>query len=108
MPDHIFVNVEYSLVKIVFNDITYIEGFKDYIKIHLTSLSKAVLTRMSLRAMEDILPRTKFVRTHKSFIVSIGKVTSIKRDFICVQEIEIPVGESFKENIPFITGNQNK
>jgi two-component system LytT family response regulator len=107
-PEHIFVNVEYSLVKIVFNDITYIEGFKDYIKIHLTASSKAVLTRMSLRAMEDILPRTKFVRTHKSFIVSIDKVTSIKRDFICIQEVEIPVGESFKDSIQVITGNQNK
>lgn len=107
-PDHIFVNVEYSLIKVPFKDITYIEGFKDYVKIHLASSSKAVLTRMSLRALEDILPRHKYVRTHKSFIVSIDKVTAIKRDFVCIHENEIPIGESFKGSIQTITGNQSK
>jgi DNA-binding LytR/AlgR family response regulator len=105
-PHHMFINVEYSLVKLIFDDIAYIEGLKDYIKIHLTSSSKPVLTRMSLKSMEEKLPQTKFIRTHKSFIVAIDKVTSIKRDFICINDTEIPVGESFKESVDIITGNR--
>ena len=107
-PDHIFVNVEYSLVKIVFDDIMYIEGLKDYIKIYLSSSSKPVLTRMSLKSMEEKLGSNKFVRTHKSFIVALRKVTSIKRDFICINEKEIPVGESFKDSIHKITDGGQK
>jgi two-component system LytT family response regulator len=102
--DHFFANVEYSLVKIVFDDITHIEGLKDYIKIHLASSSKPVLTRMSMKSMEEKLPPGKFIRTHKSFIVAIDKVTSIKRDYVCIRDIEIPIGESFKESVHIITG----
>ncbi|WP_276372821.1 LytTR family DNA-binding domain-containing protein [Chryseolinea sp. H1M3-3] len=106
IPDHIFINVEYSLVKIIFDDITHVEGLKDYIKIHLSSASKPILTRMSMKAMEEKLSPSKFIRIHKSFIVAVDKVTSIKRDFVCIHETEIPVGESFKESIKLITGNR--
>lgn len=102
--DHFFANVEYSLVKIVFDDITHIEGLKDYIKIHLASSSKPVLTRMSMKSIEEKLPPGKFIRTHKSFIVAIDKVTSIKRDYVCIRDIEIPIGEAFKESVHIITG----
>ncbi|HTF21633.1 MAG TPA: response regulator transcription factor [Chryseolinea sp.] len=102
---HIFVNVEYNLVKIVFSHINYIEGLKDYIKIYLTTSSKPVLTRMNLKSIEEKLPSSQFVRTHKSFIVAIPKVTAIKRDFVCISEKEIPVGQSFKDSIRKITGN---
>jgi DNA-binding LytR/AlgR family response regulator len=104
--EHIFVNVEYNLVKIIFNNINYIEGLKDYIKIYLTTSSKPILTRMSLKSMEEKLPHSKFVRTHKSFIVSIPKITSVKRDFVCINEKEIPIGESFKDSLQKITGNR--
>lgn len=104
VPGHIFVNVEYSLVKIIFDDITFVEGLKDYIKIHLTTSSKAVITRMSLKSMEEKLPGADFVRVHKSYIVAIHKITSIKRDFVCINEHEIPFSESYKESIGRITG----
>lgn len=107
-PDHFFANVEYSLVKIVLNDILYIEGLKDYIKIHLASATRPVITRMSLKAMEEKLPAEQFIRTHKSYIVSIPKVTSIKRDFIHIGEQEIPVSESYKESIARILGDANR
>ena len=94
-----FVNVEYTLVKIITADIDYIESLKDYIKIHLSSKAKPVLTRMSLKSIEAKLPPGSFIRTHKSFLVSISKITMIKRDFICVGTIEIPVSETFRENI---------
>lgn len=94
-----FVNVEYTLVKIVAADINYIEGFKDYIKIYLSSNNKPVLTRMTLKSIEAKLTAGTFIRTHKSFLVAIAKITAIKRDFVCIGKTEIPVSETFRENV---------
>jgi len=94
-----FVNVEYTLVKIVVTDIEYIEGLKDYIKIHLSTSDKPVLTRMTMKAMEEKLPANSFVRTHKSFLVVVQKITAVKRDFVCIGNKEIPVSEFYKENL---------
>jgi DNA-binding LytR/AlgR family response regulator len=97
--DYFFVNVEYTLVKIGVADIEYIEGLKDYIKIYLSSTTKPVLTRMSLKSIGAKLPSVNFIRTHKSFIVAVSKITTIKRDFVCIGTTEIPVSETFRENI---------
>jgi len=94
-----FVNVEYTHVKIVAADIDYIESLKDYIKIYLSSGTKPVLTRMSLKSIETKLPAGTFVRTHKSFLVAMSKITAVKRDFVCIGVTEIPVSETFRENI---------
>lgn len=94
-----FVNVEYTFVKILAADIEYIESLKDYIKIHLASSPKPVITRMSLKSIEARLPAGSFIRTHKSFIVAVSKITTIKRDFVCIGKKEIPVSETFKENV---------
>ena len=94
-----FVNVEYKLVKIVAADIEYIEGLKDYIRIYFSSTAKPVMTRMSLKSIESKLPVGAFIRTHKSFLVAVSKITTIKRDFVCVGTTEIPVSESFRDNI---------
>jgi DNA-binding LytR/AlgR family response regulator len=102
-PDHLFVNVEYTLVKILFTDILFIEGLKDYIKIHLASSNKPVLTKMSLKAMEEKLPSNKFIRIHKSYIVAADKITVIKRDLISIGTHEIPVSEFYKDNLTRIT-----
>src|SRR6185437_1641774 len=72
-PGDFFVNVEYALVKIVVDDILYIEGVKDYIKIYLQSSARPVLTRMTLKAMEERLPPPAFIRIHKSFLVSVAR-----------------------------------
>lgn len=94
-----FVNVEYTQVKIVVEDITYVEGLKDYIKIHLSSSPRPVLTRMTMKAIEEKLPSGAFIRTHKSYLVATRKITTVKRDFVCIGAQEIPVGDSFKENV---------
>jgi DNA-binding LytR/AlgR family response regulator len=98
-PEEFFVHVEYTLVKIVVADIDYVEGLKDYIKIHLVSSSKPVLTRMSMKAIEEKLPAAAFVRTHKSYLVAARRITAIKRDFVCLGPVEIPIGEAYKRNI---------
>jgi DNA-binding LytR/AlgR family response regulator len=98
-PDHLFVNVEYKLVKIQFSEILFIEALKDYIKIHLTPPAKPVLTKMSLKTMEEKLPVSRFARIHKSYIVSADKITVIKRDLINVGDLELPVSDFYKENL---------
>lgn len=94
-----FVNVEYSHVKIIAADVLYVESCKDYIKVYLSSAIKPVITRMSLRTIETKLPAGAFIRTHKSFLVAISKITTIKRDAVCIGKTEIPVSETFRENI---------
>lgn len=101
--DYIFVNVEYTLVKIPFHDILYIEALKDYVKVHLESTSKPVLTKMSLKSLEEKLPADKFIRTHKSYIVAASKINVIKRDLVSVGATEIPVSDFYKENLLRIT-----
>jgi len=98
-PDHFFVNVEYTLVKVLIADILYVEGLKDYIKIHVASSKKPVITRMSMKAIEEKLPPAQFVRTHKSFIIAAPKITAIKRDLVCLGELELPLSEFYKGNL---------
>ncbi|MDE3213009.1 MAG: response regulator transcription factor [Bacteroidota bacterium] len=104
---YIFVNVEYSLVKVVLSDIVYIEGLKDYIKIHLHSTGKPVITRMNMKAIEDELPADRFLRIHKSFIVSIDYITSLRKSSLFLKEIELPVGEAYKDSLSKFTGKRN-
>lgn len=101
--DHIFVHVEYTLVKILFADILFIEGLKDYIKIQLLSSSRPVLTRMSMKGMEEKLPPNEFVRVHKSFIVAFYKISVIKRDLLVIDKYEIPLSDAYKENLRRLT-----
>ncbi|SEL66568.1 two component transcriptional regulator, LytTR family [Chitinophaga rupis] len=98
-PDHFFVNVEYTLVKVLIADILYVEGLKDYIKIHVASSKKPVITRMSMKAIEEKLPPAQFIRTHKSFIIAAPKITAIKRDLVCIGELELPLSEFYKGNL---------
>jgi len=103
--DYFFVNSEYNLVRIDFHDIAYVEGLKDYVKIFLLSSARPVLTRMSMKSLEDKLPAGQFVRVHKSFIVSLGKIQSIRKGRISVLKAIIPISEHFKANLyRFIDG----
>lgn len=97
--EYIFVSVEYAQVKIMLSDITYIEAVKDYIKIYLSSSPRPVLTRMTLKAIEEKVPASAFVRTHKSYLVAVGKITVLKRDLVCIGDKEIPVSRFYKDNI---------
>jgi DNA-binding LytR/AlgR family response regulator len=102
-PDHFFINVDYSLLKVTFDDIIYVEGLKDYIRIHLKSSNRHIITRMSMKNMEEELPASQFVRIHKSFIVSIKFITSARKNSVFIGEQEIPVGENYKDALVRIT-----
>ncbi len=92
----LFVKSEYESVKINVQEIKYIQGLKDYLKIH-TQDKKPILTLMSFKEMLSKLPSDQFVRVHRSFVVNIGVIMSIQRSKIVIDDIRIPIGESFKE-----------
>jgi DNA-binding LytR/AlgR family response regulator len=99
LPNHFFVYVEYNQVKITMADIVYIEGMKDYVKIFLTTAAKPVITKMSLKALEDKLLPYRLVRIHKSYIIAADKVTALKRDLICLGTIELPLSENYRAGV---------
>jgi DNA-binding LytR/AlgR family response regulator len=94
--DYFFVYVEYNQIKISIPDILYIEGLKDYVKIFLGASPRPVITRMSLKELEEKLFANRFVRIHKSYIIAADKVTAIKRDLICIGATELPLSETYK------------
>jgi DNA-binding LytR/AlgR family response regulator len=103
-PSYFFINADYSMVKVVFADIMWIEGLKDYLKIHLKSSSKPLVARITMKSIEEQLPASKFIRVQKSFIVSKDYITSIRKNSIFINDVEIPVGDNYKESIVALTG----
>jgi two-component system, LytTR family, response regulator len=102
--DFFFVPVDYSLVKILFEDIVWVEGSGDYVKIHLKSAVKPMLVRMSIRAMEGELPADRFIRVHKSYILAIGSITAVRKNSVFIKDLELPVGETYREVMRKLTG----
>jgi two-component system, LytTR family, response regulator len=99
-----FVNVDYSLVKVLFADIIWIEGSGDYVKLHLNSTPKPLLVRMSGKLLEAELPAGKFVRIHKSYIIAIASITAVRKNSIFIKEMELPVGETYRDALRQLTG----
>ena len=98
--DYFFVNVEYALVKVIISEITHVEGMKDYVKIHLETAKRPVITKYTLKGIEEEkLPARQFMRVHKSFIVNVDKVESIRNHQITIGNCEIPVSESQMEGL---------
>jgi DNA-binding LytR/AlgR family response regulator len=92
----IFVKTEYRLERIDLDDILYIEGMKDYLRIICTE--KKVMTLQSFTKLEDCLPGNRFCRVHKSFIVAIDKIKSVERGVIIIADQRIPVSNTYKDN----------
>ena len=95
--EYLFLKVEYQLVRIALNDILYIEGLKDYVKVWLKSAEKPVLSLTSLKSLEEKLPGKRFMRVHRSFIVSLDKINSITRNALQLGKINITVGDQYKD-----------
>jgi len=93
--DFIFLKADYRLQKIIFTEILFIEGMKDYLKIFTSE--KKIMTHLSMKKMEDLLPRNKFFRVHKSYVVSIDKIDSISKNTIHIGDKTIPIGEYYKK-----------
>ncbi|MCU0345919.1 MAG: LytTR family DNA-binding domain-containing protein [Saprospiraceae bacterium] len=104
--NHFFVNVEYSLVKITIDQITHIEGMKDYVKIFLEDVKRPILTKSTLKGIEEKLPEKRFFRVHKSFIVNVDKIASIRSHQVMVGGVEIPVSEANLEELMRLLNHQ--
>lgn len=96
LSGQIFVNAGYSLVNITVDDITYIEGLKDYVKINLKT-GKPVITRISMHSIYEKLASDKFMRVHRSYIVSLRHIEAVQKQRLVVGGQEIPVGELYRE-----------
>ena len=99
LSEYFFLNVDYSQVKVMFEDIVYIEGLGDYVKINLKSTKKPLIVRTSLKAIEPELSLNKFIRIHKSYLVAISEITAVRKNNIFIKEMELPIGETFREAV---------
>ena len=95
---HIFVRADYSLQKIMLDDIMCIEALDDYLKIYINN-QKTIVARMTMKAMLEKLPSTEFMRVHRSFIVPIKKVESLRNKMLQLGDKKIPVGNSYEEDV---------
>ena len=95
--DYIFLKVEYQLVRVELKDVLYIESLKDYVKVWLKGQERALLSLTSLKALEEKLPQNRFMRIHRSFIISLENITSINRTSVHINKTIIAVGEQYKQ-----------
>lgn len=103
--DYLLVRVEHNIFKIKLENIHYIEGYKDYVKIY-TATEKPMLTLKSMKDLEDMLLHKGFIRVHRSYIVALNKIDSLRNNRIMIRGKNIPIGETFRENFhaKFIEG----
>lgn len=95
--EFLFLKSEYKIRRINFNDILYIEGLKDYVKVYTKNDPKPVLSLTSLKLLESKLPESTFMRIHRSFIVNLEKIDTIERSRIVFGKVYIPVSDQYKE-----------
>ena len=93
----LFLKSEYKIRRINFNDILYIEGLKDYIKVFTAGDEKPVLSLNSIKSLEQKLPENKFMRVHRSFIVNLDRIDTIERSRIIFGKVYIPVSDQYKD-----------
>lgn len=90
-----YIKADYALHCVEHNDVLYIEGLDDYIKIHLQS-RKPIVARCTMKGILELLPSNKFIRVHRSFIVPLARIKSVKNKLVALPETEIPIGSSYE------------
>ncbi len=95
--EFLFLKSDYKIRRINFNDILYIEGLKDYVKVYTAGESKPVLSLVTMKLLEAKLPPAKFMRVHRSFIVNLERIETIERSRIVFGKTYIPVSEQYKD-----------
>jgi len=93
--DFLFIKSEYKIVRVKLSDIKYIEGMREYVRIHLTN-EKPIMTLLSMKVVEQQLPSNSFMRVHRSYIVNLKMITTIERNRIVFDKVYIPVSEQHK------------
>lgn len=95
--ESIFIKTEYKLMQIELRKILYIEGLKDYLKIYVEDEPRPILSLMSMKSLEDMLPTDRFIRVHRSFIVQPEKIKVIERNRIVFGKEYIPISDNYKQ-----------
>ena len=94
--NYMFIRADYQDIKVMFDDILYVEGLKDYVKV--VTKEKRIITLTNIKGMLEKLPQDRFIRVHKSYIVAKDKVQTIKGTILTIDDKEIPIGLTFKDN----------
>lgn len=107
--DYIFVKSDYKLVRVDLKSILYVEGLKDYVKIYIEGQPKPIISLMTMKTMEEMLPADRFLRVHRSFIVNKEQIKVVDRGRIVFGKEYIPVGDNYKQAFQaFIDGGTVK
>lgn len=96
--DYFFINVAHKLHKIFYDDILYLEGYKDYTKLFLSTSTSPLLILHNLKYFEDLLNQSEFIRIHRSYIVSIRKVNTASRKSVTIQSNTLPVSDNYRDH----------
>jgi DNA-binding LytR/AlgR family response regulator len=95
---YIFVKSDYRLVKIKLDDILYIEGVKDYVRMKLTDGNR-IMSLINMKRLEELLPRPEFMRTHRSYIVHMTQVQTVDKQRLMFGDEAIPISDNYKEDV---------
>jgi len=95
--EFLFLKSEYKIRRINFNDIIYVEGLKDYIKVYVQNQDKPIMSLNSMKSIEEKLPSDKFMRVHRSYIVNLQRIDTVERSRIVFGKTYIPVSDQYKE-----------
>jgi two-component system LytT family response regulator len=98
IPTHTYLNAGYSMLKIVFDEVQYLEGLRDYVKIYFAGNKKPAIVRMSFKSLENKWP-THFLRVHKSFIINTQKIESVSKSAVIIADKELPIGDAYRASL---------
>ena len=93
----VYFRADRKMVKVMLNDILYIESMKDYVKIFTTG--GQIISKQSISSVEEMLPENQFIRTHRSFIISLAKIKSFTNELIEIEKAEIPIGKLYRNTV---------
>ena len=93
----VYFRAERKMVKVFLNNIYFIESMKDYVKVYTTH--GVIITKLSISSLEELLPESKFFRSHRSYIVSLNKIQSYNNEIIDINKTEIPIGKLYRQSV---------
>jgi len=96
-PAFLYFRADRKMVKVLLNDIFYVESLKDYVKLH--TINGTVITKYAMAALEAMLPATSFLRVHRSFLISLNKIDSFTSEEITIKENRVPIGKLYKQQV---------
>ncbi|MDZ7607242.1 MAG: LytTR family DNA-binding domain-containing protein [Cyclobacteriaceae bacterium] len=101
----IYVRSDRKVVKVYLNEILFIESLKDYVRIHLDG--EIIITKEKISSLENLLPESEFIRTHRSYLVSVSRIRAFTTEIIEIKNHEIPIGRTFKNSVLSFLGYQD-